>query len=720
MTHHARMAMLLASTIIGTLGTANIASAQDTAVLEKIVVKSGEDEAELSGATVETITSEELQERQIESLSDLSKLDPSVDFNEDNGSVNIRGLDGSRVLTTIDGVPVPWMNEPVFGASGGVSTFGFDTLSQIDILKGSDSSRYGSGVLGGMLGLRTISPDDIIREGKTWGGQSKLTYDSSDNSVSASQAAAARVGGTSMLLQGGYKVGHETSTKGDIGGTGTTRTKADPADYDQYNILGKMFHDFGEGHSVGIIGEHFYLKDDVDARTSISATYPDYDSEETSERSRVSFQYDFSSQTDNAFVDEAHVLGYWQSMELNYDTNATRTGALAGPYNRGDKIKKDGVGAHGDFNKTLELFGLENRFLFAADGYWGETSQYTSGEDVCDTVNSYSCNFYHVNQSYQPDVTSLTFGASLEDRIALGDSGFSITPGVRFDWYSHDPKATASYEGNDAVGARNLTENTDAAVSGKLLAEYNWSFGRVYGQWAQGFRAPTADELFTTYGSPATYLRIGNPNLEAETSNGFELGIELGDSNFGGGAATFLNLYKNFIDTRSVSAASLGLNGYPFGVTQSINRDDVRIYGVEANVHWKFRPNWKVSTSIAMIEGQDENTGETISSIPPFRGILDLGYDNGIWGVGATWTVAGSRDNVGLSEGYAPGYGLLDVRASWTPEQVDGLSLSASVGNVFDQTYYNAVGLPTSTLTQPNQYYSESGRTFKANLIYKF
>ncbi|WP_417667126.1 TonB-dependent hemoglobin/transferrin/lactoferrin family receptor [Roseibium sp.] len=719
MSHHARMAMLLAGTVIGTSAFSSLALAQEQVIALEKVVANEEVEAEVTGATVNTISAAELEERQIESLGDLTKLDPSVDFNEDNGSVNIRGLDGSRVLTTIDGVPVPWMYEPVYGATGGVSTFGFDTLSQVDILKGSDSSRYGSGVLGGMLGLRTLDPSDVIKDGKTWGGRSKLTYDSKDNSVSASQSAAARVGGTSVLLQGGYKLGHETSNKGDIGGIGATRTKPNPTDYDQYNVLGKLYHEFGDGHRIGVIGEHFYMKDDVDAQTSINSTYPDYDKEETSERSRVSVQYDFEAQADGAIFDEARLLGYWQSLELNLNSNAIRTGSLAGPYNRGDKISKDGLGAHTDFNKTLELFGFENRFLFAADGFWGETSQYTSGEDACSSVYSYSCNFYHVNQSYQPDVTSLTFGASLEDRIALGASGFSVTPGVRFDWFSHDPKSTAAYTAND-TSIKNLAVNSDAAVSGKLMAEYEWSFGRVYGQWAQGFRAPTADELFTTYGSPATYLRIGNPDLEAETSNGFELGIQMGDSTFGGGAATFLNLYKNFIDTESVTAASLGLSGYPLGVTRYINRKDVRIYGVEANVHWKFSPNWKVSGSIAMIEGHDESTGETISSIPPFKGVVDLGYDNGEWGVGATWTVAGTRDTVGLAKGYAPGYGLLDVRASWTPSQVEGLSLTASVENVFDQTYYNAVGLPTSSLSQPDRYYSESGRSFKANLIYKF
>ncbi|MBD8893269.1 TonB-dependent hemoglobin/transferrin/lactoferrin family receptor [Roseibium litorale] len=732
MSYHARMTLLLAGTVIGTLGGWTSAHAQSAAVkaaeaaeegsagqatlLKKLV--SNFQEAEVSGATVSTVTSLQLEDRQVTTLKDLNKIDPSVDFNTDNGSVNIRGLDGSRVLTTIDGVPVPWMNEPIYGAQGGVSTFGFDTLSQVDILKGGDSSRYGSGVLGGMMGLRTITAEDIISSGKTWGGESKVSYDSSDSSVSLSQAAAARVGATSVLLQGGYKIGHETYTQGETGGTGSARDKANPADYDQYNLLGKVFHDFDGGHRVGVIAEHYHSKDDVDALTSRSSTYSDYDTIEKSERTRVSLQYDYDAQTENPFLDEAHVLAYWQQLKLNYDSEAIRTGSLAGDYDRGDELTRDGFGGHLDGSKTLQLFGQENRFLFGMDGYFGQSTQYTSGQDACSVTYSFSCSFYHTNQSYQPDVDTRTFAAFLEDRIALGQTGFAITPGVRFDWYTHNPSISAGYAANDS--ALDLDKNTDSAVSGKFMAEYGWSFGRVYGQWAQGFRAPTADELFTTYGSPATYLTIGNPNLKAETSNSFELGLQLGDDQFGGGAATFLNLYKNFIDTESVTAASLGLSGYPYGVTRYINRQDVHIYGAEANVHWRFKPNWKVSASVALINGEDADTGETIKSIPPFRGILDLAYDDGTWGAGATWTVASSRDNVGLSKGYTPGYGLLDFRASYKPEQIAGLSISASVENVFDQTYYNAVRLPTSSLSQPDLYYSESGRTFKANLTYKF
>ena len=58
-----------------------------------------------------------------------------------------------------------------------------------------------------------------------------------------------------------------------------------------------------------------------------------------------------------------------------------------------------------------------------------------------------------------------------------------------------------------------------------------------YAQWAQGFRTPSAMELFQNYGAPGSYARIGNPDLKAETSNGFEIGAKLENGTYGLAAA---------------------------------------------------------------------------------------------------------------------------------------------------------------------------------------
>ena len=58
------------------------------------------------------------------------------------------------------------------------------------MVRGADSSRIGSGALGGALVLRTLEPEDLIGEGRDWGGVAKTTYDSEDKSVGGSLAVA--------------------------------------------------------------------------------------------------------------------------------------------------------------------------------------------------------------------------------------------------------------------------------------------------------------------------------------------------------------------------------------------------------------------------------------------------------------------------------------------------------------------------------------------------
>ena len=53
------------------------------------------------------------------SWGDLSKrLEPGVNFNRQNNSINIRGLDQDRVLTRVDGIRLPWLDDGARGVKG--------------------------------------------------------------------------------------------------------------------------------------------------------------------------------------------------------------------------------------------------------------------------------------------------------------------------------------------------------------------------------------------------------------------------------------------------------------------------------------------------------------------------------------------------------------------------------------------------------------------------
>ncbi|NKB84042.1 TonB-dependent receptor plug domain-containing protein [Ochrobactrum grignonense] len=99
-------------------------------------------------------TADEIRKKDIESVKDLSNtLEPGLAVNTTTGSVNIRGLQDDRVLTTIDGIPIPYLDATVRTDvnGGGSDAYDISALSTFDVLYGADASRLGSGAMGAPL-----------------------------------------------------------------------------------------------------------------------------------------------------------------------------------------------------------------------------------------------------------------------------------------------------------------------------------------------------------------------------------------------------------------------------------------------------------------------------------------------------------------------------------------------------------------------------------------
>ncbi|NDW06499.1 TonB-dependent hemoglobin/transferrin/lactoferrin family receptor [Jiella pacifica] len=739
MARHSRLLAGAASSIVISFVLANAATAQqadaagDTSVLLDPVIISGERADEDPGnqtatraATVLTtrITRDELDRAQIFDADDISRLDPGVGYNSSNGSFSVRGLDKARVLTTVDGIPIPWLNDGARGVQGGSSTFDFDTLSALDIVKGSDSSVFGAGALGGIVAVRTLNPEDLLPGDKTFGGLSRASFDSADESWGVDQALAARMGDTYMLLQGGYRAGHEEDNRGDVGGYGATRTEPDPLDYDRKNVLVKLRQHFGVDQVFGVTGELYDRDDDIDSRSSSTSTYEagSVTRREVERRKRISASYELGAGA-GAWLDAAEAVVYWQRQELSDDLWGKRRSSPTGAYARLNDIEDTTFGINGSVMKHFDVGGLTHKISVGGQAFGNRTEQMAEGEDNCPPPPYppfNSCNFLHTNQADMPEVHGASLGLFVEDEIAVTDK-FRLTPGIRFDYYEQNPQETAAYEDNVTYTGLPAS-SSDSAVSPKLRAEFDVTpNATVYAQWAKGFRAPTAEELYLSYGGPGTYLSIGNPDLEAETSDGFEVGLRAKHADFDWSVSTFYNRYKNFIDTETVDPSVLGLSpgDYPFGITRYYNRANVEIYGVEASARWQMDPLWHSALSVASYIGRDIDTDVHLNSIPAAKGILNLGYDNGIWGGDAYLTLAAARNDVENDISKTPGYALLDLTAWWKPTQIEGVKLQAGLYNVFDEKYYDALDIPDSAI-QAKEFYTEPGRSFRATLTYQF
>lgn len=707
--------------------------------------------ATLQDATAPTTTrtdADMLDKRFIRSFEDLGRRgEPGVNFNRVSESINIRGLDRDRVLTTIDGIRVPWMTDgarsqgPTGGAQGGLDSFDFNGLSAVDIVRGANSSQVGSGALGGAVQLFTLNPEDLLEPGKDLGSLIKTDYDSADHSWGLNAALAGRVNQTSWLLQGGQRKGHELESTGNDSSYGAQRTEANTADTEQQSLLVKLQQHFEGGHRVGFTGEVFEREKDIDTQTGQHPSTGPFgigqnSTTESSDRQRLSLDYTYEALAADGLIDAANAVVYWQKSKRKDEQDAIRRTTPIGPFGRSNEIEKTLSGVNANLSKTLRSGSAEHNLRLGGEWYQITAEQYSSGYDNCPPAPLppfHTCNFLHTNQADMPEAKSTQWALYLADEISLADGRVTLTPGLRYDAYKMEPSASSAYRSNaNPNNPTALQDSNDSKLSASLLATWQITDqAEVYAQWAQGFKAPDPTQLYMNFGGVGTYLRMGNPDLKPEESSGFEVGTRLGNAQLGGSLSLFDNHYKNFIaDSVAVdnaTALSLGLNpaSYMMGITRTENLAKVRIYGAESTAHWQFLPNWRLWGSLAWAEGKDRQTNQHLNSVAPLTTSLGLGYERERYGADLILTAAKARDKVENDSDFkAPGYGVLDLTAYWQPAALSGARLQAGVFNLLDKQYWNALNVPSvapgGTLAQPDEYYSEAGRSFRAAVSWQF
>ncbi|MEE3157222.1 MAG: TonB-dependent receptor, partial [Pseudomonadota bacterium] len=175
---------------------------------------------------------------------------------------NIRGIDGDRVLTQVDGVEIPnsFFNGPY--ANTQRNYVDPEIVKRVEILRGPASALYGSSAIGGAVSYFTLDADDIIKPGRDTGARLKTGYSSADESWLTSGTVAGRTGNLDALLHLSQRNGHETESYGSTGGIGLDRTAANPEDVQTTNLLAKLGWDYSDNGRLQLTYENY--KDDRD------------------------------------------------------------------------------------------------------------------------------------------------------------------------------------------------------------------------------------------------------------------------------------------------------------------------------------------------------------------------------------------------------------------------------------------------------------------------
>ncbi|MBM4247726.1 MAG: TonB-dependent receptor [Deltaproteobacteria bacterium] len=442
--------------------------------LDPLVVTATRTQTALSNLpqTVTVVSREDIEESEVDTVGDLLRAVTGVTVQQSGGrgtstSVFIRGSASDEVLTLIDGVQV---NSVTLGAFdfANLTPEGFD---RVEVLRGGGGSLYGSEAIGGVVNL-------ITRRG--------------DGPPSGSMSFAGGNGGTDR------------------------ETGAFSAATERFRIAGSATH-------IGTAG--FGPEIPVDEGGTAQKTNQDYDA------TTASLRADWTPTETAALYGIVHYVG--SSVGLanasNFlgvlDPNARQKGDFYFAKLGWEDAPLDGLSYRlsGAYVLDDQRFDDPPDVSNAAETRSRIPSEIVQGDAQANYVWQWSLStvgFQYTRKA--ADVTSYfsfgeppdqTFAPSREDygvygqeQVRLFDDHLILLGSVRYD---HDTQFGS------------VTSPT-AAIAGRLPWQPwpgYWTGTRLRATYAQGFRAPTFNELF--------FPGFGNPDLEPERSSEWNTGFDV-------------------------------------------------------------------------------------------------------------------------------------------------------------------------------------------------
>ena len=190
--------------------TAGLACAEETpdqqaTLINQVTVSATRSDNTLaeSGKTIEVVGGQTIEEEQPESVAQALNSLPNVTVSggprATSQSVNIRGLEGVRVLQVVDGVRQNFSN-------GHRGTYFLDPelLKSVEVVKGPASNLWGSDAIGGVVVQNTKDAKDFLEPDETIGGYVSQGYFSNNKKSLTSGSVYGRTDSLDWLLNGYY------------------------------------------------------------------------------------------------------------------------------------------------------------------------------------------------------------------------------------------------------------------------------------------------------------------------------------------------------------------------------------------------------------------------------------------------------------------------------------------------------------------------------------
>ncbi|WLG97050.1 TonB-dependent receptor [Pseudomonas sp. FP198] len=752
------------------LGNNNIVlekrSAGSALELQQVTISATRQEQDIASvpSTVSIHDRQELDRNNVNTIKDLVRYEPGVSVGGagQRGGIsgyNIRGIDGNRILTQVDGVEIPggFFNGPY--AKTQRNYVDPEIIKRVEILRGPASVLYGSNAIGGVVSYFTLDPDDIIKPGKDVGARLKTGYSSVDESWLKSATVAGRSGPFDGLLHYSQRNGHETESYGSNNGTGLDRTAANPEDVRANNVLAKLGWDYSADARLSLVYEKYKNDRDVDLKSAYGGPYSNGQpaipasilpggmyqwrtGNDTITRERFGLEHSFALDSllaDNIKWSLNHQIAKTDQPTAEFYFPITRRVLRT----RETLYEEKQWVFDAQADKSFRVADTDHTLTYGTTLKHQKVTGSRSGNGVClavgvgcPAVGAISTRDVLAKASDFPDPTINTYSVFAQDQISWDK--WTFTPALRYDYTRLKPRLTEEF-------LRTVDPTNGGTVSGEdknwhrvspkfgltyaLTDQYTW-----YGQYAEGFRTPTAKALYGRFDNAGVgYSVEPNPDLEPEKSKSYETGLR---GRFDSGSfdvAVFYNKYRDFINEDAITPGADQLtfqsNNIKHATIKGIEakgRLDLDVFGAPTGLY--------TQGSVAYLYGRNNDTGEPLNSVNPLTGVFGLGYDQEQFGTLLSWTLVQKKNRVddsnfnspdGVSGQFkTPGFGILDLSGYY--KVTNDVTVSGGLYNLTDKKYwlwddvrgYDSVG-EAAVLSPANlDRLTAPGRNFAVNLIW--
>ena len=566
----------------------------------------------------------------------------------------VRGFDGDRVLIMEDGIRTGTLSSQS-GDHGEVINPA--QLERLEIVKGPATLLYSGNAIGGTV--NAISRHHELHRHPHEGLRGYISGSAGTTNALAGGSTGFEYGAGSWMIWGstaGVRTGDYTASK-------------------QGKIFNSKANNFNGGGGFGWFGNKTFFSFDVKVDDGSNGVpfaqelhgHHDEDEEEIERVSlnsrRQSYRFNWGlNNLGSAIENFVLKLSYvdWEHDEVEFFEDGEQEIGTA--FNNNQFLYR------GVFEQARQG-PLSGRF-----GFWGIDREYdATGEEALSPPVDQNGFALFALEELEFERVKFQFGGRVEMQRynpAFAERGNA----------GHEEEHEEEEEVSDAV-KRTFTGSSAAAGLHASL----WPGGAFVANYTRNHRAPALEELYN-FGPHAGNLafEVGNPNLDAERSTGFDLSLRHNEGPVRGDVNLFYYDFSNFIFPFATGEEEDELQVIEF------TQREARFTGAEANANFVLHRDLWLNLGIDFVDAQETDTNTPLPRIPPLRGRIGFDYKSAGFQFTPELILASQQHQTFTGEMRTPGYAVVNLKASYTHAQQHlAHQFSVNVFNVGNRLYRN-------------------------------